>query len=143
MAPPVFRDILDGLVATLGRVEGIKQVLDYEPTAIQTTPLVYLLLDSFEREVKAGLVQERYRILVRTCIQWQNNRGAEEQLVGFVTTIPAAVDADPTLGGAITSGLARMLSGSTGFLTVGGAMYRVLDLYADVFAKGSHSYARG
>ena len=119
-----------GLKERLESVDGLNLVLDYEPTSLQRLPAVYILLDSF-RQV-GELPVYIYRILVRLLVRWQDNEKAEWELMPFVNSIPAAIHADPTLGGLLVGGRANVdpdAPAIAGFVRIGGTMYRSLDVY--------------
>lgn len=131
----------DGLTAALQTVAGLKEVLDYEPSSIQRVPMVYHLLDSFQRTQAGQVTVMRYRKLVRLCVLWQDNEKAEWELIPFVNSIPAAIDADPQLGGAITRGVAQVAQDApaiAGFVRIGGTMYRSLDVFVDIVDKAAY-----
>ena len=130
-----------GLKNALDDVSGLANVLDYEPPSFHVLPAVYLLLDSFQRTNAGQVTVMRYRVLCRLCVLWQDNARAELELVPFVNSIPAAIDADPTLGGALTRGFARVAEDANaiaGFVRIGGTMYRSLDVYVDITDKGAY-----
>ncbi|GAB4203609.1 MAG: hypothetical protein OHK0022_27940 [Roseiflexaceae bacterium] len=135
---PSYRVVRDGLHERLLTVPGIVACFGYEPAAIDQPPIIYSLLDKFERSTSAGIVTMRYRILHRLCLAWQDNEQAEEQLADFVNAIPAAIDADPQLGGRIPSGLARIADAQAVWVRIGDATYRALDCYSDVVAKSGY-----
>lgn len=129
--------IMAGLVERFQTVSGLI-VLDYEPTTIEP-PTLYTLLDGFERSQQGQLTVMRYRFMSRLCIRWQDNEYAERELLPFVNAIPAAVDADPQLGGRISSGLARVVSAAGDaqrpLVRIGNVDYRAVDFFSDVLHK--------
>lgn len=130
-----------GLKSAVETVDGLNLVLDYEPTSLQRLPAVYLLLDSFTRTQGGQVTAMRYRVLCRLCVRWQDNEKAEWELIPFVNSIPAAIDADPTLGGAITRGVAAVAEDAPaigGFVRIGGTMYRSLDIFVDIIDKAAY-----
>lgn len=136
-----YVDAIAGLKGAVETVDGLNLVLDYEPTSFQRLPAVYLLLDSFSRSQAGQVTVMRYRVLCRLCVRWQDNEKAEWELIPFVNSIPAAIDQDPTLGGAITRGFASVAEDANaiaGFVRIGGTMYRSLDVYVDIVDKGAY-----
>ena len=131
-----YEAILEGIVDRLNTIGSIAVLLDYEPTAIQDTPLVYMLLDRTEREKSGQLTAMRYRVLCRLCVPWMDNEEAERELIPFVNSIPAAIDADPTLGGRVTRGRAYVSEQVGVFVSIGGTLYRALDTFVEVLYKG-------
>lgn len=138
MSAPTYQDVLAGMHERLATVPGITRCLDYEPSAVQQPPLIYSLLDSFERSQAGQVTAMRYRILHRLVIAWVDTARAEQQLASFVNAIPAAIDADPQLGGRIPSGLARIADAQAVWVTIGGTVYRCLDCYSEVITKGPY-----
>ena len=51
------------------------------------------------------------------------------------TYIPAAIEADPHLGGVLTAGYAEINEIEAAWVTIGGIEYRVLDFYSTVIEK--------
>ena len=133
-----YSQILDGLHVRLATVSGIKAFLKFEPTAIQTTPTLYSLLAGYERSASGQLTAMRYTTLHRLVLQWQDNKQSEAALIGFVNTIPAAIDADQTLAGLAGVALAKVVRAESGFLRIGDTTYRVLDVYSETLDKSPY-----
>lgn len=151
-----YADIVTGLHERFTAVSGLngKPILDYEPTSIQDFPTLYTLLDEFDRGADGGraaagqVVMMRYRILHRLCFRWQDNQQAEQELIPFVNSVPAAVDADPQLGNRLRGngagyigGMARIAECKATFVSIGGVVYRALDFYSDVYEKFAYKQA--
>jgi hypothetical protein len=130
-----YQTVISALHDVFEEVEGIEAVLPYEPTSIQAYPTLYSLLDKVERSSQGQLVIMRYRILHRLCFRWVDNETAEAHLIPFVNSIPAAVDQDPMLGGALPLGIARISEIQAVFVEIGGTLHRALDFYSDVLEK--------
>lgn len=126
--------MLTGLHERFATVSGIAKLLKYEPTTIQAFPTLYSLLDTVERSQAGQLTVMRYRVLNRIIFRWQDNEQAELELIPFVNSVPAAIDADAKLGGRVDSGLARVTDIQAVFVTIG-ALYRALDIYTEVLEK--------
>jgi hypothetical protein len=135
---PTYTDVVDGMHERLLTVPGIVACLDYEPLAVDQPPIVYSLLDAFERSQAGQVTTMRYRILHRLVIAWQDNEQAERQLATFVNAIPAAVDTDAQLGGRIPSGLARIADAQAAWVKLGDTTYRCLDCYSQVVVKAPY-----
>lgn len=135
-----YESVVDGLHERFATVSGIELLLKYEPTSLQKLPAIYTLLDSYTREYEghSQLVSVHYRILNRLCIRWQDNEKSELELMPFVNSIASAVDADPHLGGRLTAtgGKAKITDATSGWFPVGDTVYRILDIYADVWERG-------
>jgi hypothetical protein len=118
--------------------DNIINLLKYEPRSIQTSPTLYTLLDTFQRNTSGQVTAMKFRLLHRICVQWQDNEESEAELLTFVHSLPSAVDQDPTLGGLITMGLARISEGQSGFVLISGTKYRSLDFFSDIPTKGTY-----
>lgn len=130
-----YEAIIAGLNVRYATVSGIKSVLDYEPKAISNPPVIYTLLDTVTRSQAGQLTIMEYRILSRLCIRWQDNDYAERELRPFVNALPASIDADPKLGGAIPLGMAAVADIQAVFVTINGVLLRCLDMYVRVVEK--------
>ena len=131
-----YATVLAGLKLRFATVPGIKTILDYEPTSIQDAPLLYMLFDNAPRTQTGQMTVMPYRVLCRLCIRWQDNEYAEQELIPFVNSLPAAIDQDATLGGRITSGMARVTNIQGVFVTIGNTLYRALDVTVEATDKG-------
>ena len=139
-----YATVLAGMTERLETLTGLKAVLDYVPTSIQTTPIAYSLLESVDiRQSGQGLTRETH-ILHRIVFAWQNNEGAELELIPYVDSVPAAVRADPQLGGRLATnlaepnkmgGYAQIVQVEGGWVTIGGTEYRVLDCHSLIIEK--------
>lgn len=131
-----YDNVLAGLHAVFADVSpAIPVILRYEPTAIHQTPTLYSLLDTAPRERQGQILATRYRVLNRLVFRWQDNEQAEEEMIPYVDALPGAIDSNPQLGGAITSGIATANDIEAVFVSIGGTVYRALDVYADVLVK--------
>ena len=131
-----YETILAGLHRTLATVTPpIAVLLDYEPTAIHTTPTLYSLLDTVTRERAGQVVAVRYRILNRLVFRWQDNEQAERELIPYVNAVAMVLDTDPHMDGAMASGMASINQIDAVFVSIGGTVYRTLDIYVDALEK--------
>lgn len=132
-----YETVIAGLAERFRAVPGLatKPILAYEPTSIQATPTLYMLLDRVERSQHGQVTAMRYRILCRLVINWVDNERAEEELIPYVNAIPAAIDADARLGERLPNGLAQVDDMQATFVSIGGVLYRALDTYANVLEK--------
>ncbi len=131
-----YTSVIEGLHERFATVIGLKVLLVGEPTSVQDSPLLYSLVERVEREAQATkpghtLMRVTYRTLHRLCLKWQDNPTAEAELLALADAIPAAIEADPKLGGRIT-GDAHLSGAEAGWVTIGGTTYRVLDFYSEV-----------
>lgn len=130
-----YESVIEGLDERFATVPGIAAILDYEPRSVHATPLLYSLLDRAEA-IHAGQVRGwRYRILHRLIVPWQESEGAELQIIPFVSSIPAAVEADPHLGDHLPNGYAEISEIDAGWVTIANTEYRCLDFYSTVIEK--------
>lgn len=141
---------MSALTVYLGLEERFKTVADLrniilgEPTAAHDLPCLYTAFEGFDRVLGGlppadNLTGMTYRFVHRLLIRWQDRSEAEEELLHFINSIPAAVDAEPTLGGRITRGNARISEGLAGFQMVGDTKYRAIDFFSTVLEKAPRS----
>lgn len=131
--------VYNGLETVLLGISGLQAVILGEPTAIQITPAIYTVYESFDRPLHnnppaRNLYGMKHVFALRLVILWQDNPEAERQLLTLLDAIPDAIDANPRFGGAITKGIAYITSGITGFATIG-ALYRIVDYSLTVLEK--------
>ena len=128
-----YTNVVEGLHERFATVTSLKVILDYEPNSIQTTPLLYSILDGFERRVDGTVTVTRWRTMHRLLLPVQKPEQAEEDLATLVMSIVEAVESSPKLGGRLRPGDAQIISGDAGFLEMGtGNWYRRLDFYSEV-----------
>lgn len=113
--------------------------LKYEPMAVQTSPLAYILFQRF-RDVSQGQIEgRRYEIIVRVLVNWNDNEGAEIELMQFLpgggNSIKRIVKADQSLGGVLSAGIAFVSEGEGIFVEIGGTKHRAVDFTVDVLDK--------
>lgn len=134
-----YTAVLRGLAEVLEGVPGVALVLDYEPTAINTTPTGYLLFDKGSARIQGGVLISAYRVLFRLCIAWQENEFAEQQVQPFVDSVVTAIASNIQLNGAIANGTAMIDDTEDAiqgvFVTIGGVAYRALDFYIKATVK--------
>ena len=123
---------LNGLIED---VTGIVIVLDYAPTAIHDSPLVYTTLDNLTISRSGQVITDRYRIQSRLVVRWQDNEEAESTCVTLMPLIVAAVEADPHLSGVITSGWVEIVEVDAVWVDIAGVTYRVYDFYTSAVEK--------
>ena len=127
-----YAAVSEGLNAAIATVTALKAVLGYEPTSVQTSPMVYSLLDGFDRQVTGLTVRVTYRTLHRLCIRWQDPETSEEQVRTLADAIAEAVEADPKLGGRMRPGDAQITRGDAGWAQIGNTTCRIVDFYSEV-----------
>jgi hypothetical protein len=130
-----YADVLTGLQETIAGVSGIVHVLTYEPSSIQAFPTAYLLFDSTEFDKQGQVTINKYKVLCRLLFRWQDNAKAELELIPFVNSVPAAVAADPHLGGHLNAGMARVVTVEGMFVRVADTLFRGLDFTIEVVEK--------
>jgi hypothetical protein len=130
----LYEETKAALVTRLGTAvdvndpDALQVVLDYEPQALHVVPAAYVVLDHYERTMRSQVVSMKYWDRVRVCVAWEDNEQAEHQLVPFVNGVPALIDQDPYLLGAVESGFAYVESALAGYYSIGGTVYRTLDV---------------
>jgi hypothetical protein len=125
--------IMAATVTAFEAVTGVHYVLDYEPKAVHDTPMVYLLLDDFDRDqAPDGIIQTDWRLLATLVLRWQDNEQAEQDLVSLVDSCAAALDADPTLGDILNGGYALLSGGDAGYIEASGTKYRIVSFTVEV-----------
>jgi len=124
--------VVAGLKVRLETISTLVSVLPYAPTAIHDAPMAYMLFDHAEYTHNSPVKVSRYFVTIRVAVRWQDNEMAEVQMMPYVDSVPAAILADPQLGGRIPSGMAMVTDAEGGFVTIAGVEYRVVDFTANV-----------
>lgn len=127
-----YEDVTEGLNERFATVAAIAVILDHEPTAVHETPLIYSILDSFERSVQGTHVRTTYRTLHRLCLAWQDSATTEAQLRALVDAVPEAVEDSPKLGGRMRPGDAQIEMGEAGWVRIGETTCRYIDFVSTV-----------
>lgn len=113
--------------------EPLATIIGYEPSSVQAAPLIYSLLDGFERQYDENgeVVSITYRTVHRLCLPWAGvAEETEAKLDVYANTIPAAFEDDPHLGGAI-QGQCHCVSGDADWEEIGKTEYRILDFISE------------
>lgn len=132
---PTLTQITAALVTLVDTIPEFKQVLDYEPQAIQVSPLATVTTVSYERNQSGQITAMIYRTRVRIYVKWQENASAEAEAVVLVDKVCDAIDSDPQFGGVISAGLAQSPDGTGGYINVGGALVRIWDVFVRIVSK--------
>jgi hypothetical protein len=142
-----YETIVAGYAEVFAAVDGLSaaQVLDYEPSSINPgpgEPVMYFLLESFQRSAKGQVRRMDYTTTGRLCFLWQDNEAAEVELRPFVNALPAALDADPFLGGRLAGDGAGYLGGYAEcsgavvvYVEIDGVKYKAIDYTLPAFEK--------
>jgi len=133
-----YQNIVQGLHERFATLSALKVVLDYEPTSIQDSPLLYSILDGFTRQVQGTHVRTTYRTLHRLCIRWQDPAIAEEMVEQLVDAIPEVLEADPRLGARVRPGDAQIVRGEAGWARIGETTVRIIDFYSEVIELSAY-----
>jgi hypothetical protein len=136
--------VYQGLESVFRGVDSLRTIMLGEPTGDLDLPGLYTAFESFDRPLEGrppgdNVTGMTYRFVHRLMIQWVDFQQAEMQLLTFINKIPFAVASDPQLGGRITSGVAKIVAGDAGFVTIGGVKYRVVDFRSETLEKGARS----
>jgi hypothetical protein len=132
--------VAQGLQSVLREIAGLRSVILGEPTGSMELPALYLVYQEFDRPLRnsppaRNLTGMSHTFAARLCIQWVNNSNAEMQLLTLLDAIPDAIDRDPTLGGRVSKGVAWIDAGVSGFATIGGVVYRVVEYRVHALEK--------
>jgi hypothetical protein len=130
-------DIRDALVTLFSGVSGLAYVLETEPKSIQQTPMMYVIWTDAEYQQTGQLRPVIYFYLCRLVVAAQNISAAYDLITPYVDSIPAAVWSDQTLGGVVSSGIARITDSSLITFDAGGTRYLAIDFTARVTYKGT------
>lgn len=101
------------LKTTVAAVTGLKIALSGKPLVIDNPPLVFLEATDGDRVYNAQQVEAVYRVRVVIIVSRQGQTLAENEIAPFINSLPIAIDANPTLGGAVT--WAKVTSWLTGY----------------------------
>lgn len=131
--------VWEGLQARFKDLPGIKAHLLGEPTAIHDPPVLITVFDRTERKAEGRAPSNstvtiiHYFFAHRVAVQWVDNPVAEAAILVYANSVPAAINADPSLGGRIDN--IRISDGVTDWATYGGTKYRVLDFTSQALEK--------
>lgn len=140
----MYESVVAGIIERLATIPGfarldesghVANILDYEPAAVHDAPLCYVLFDTADFEYKAGIDATIYHVIARFLFAWQDNQGAEHELMPLVDGVRVAIIQDPQLGGRIPSGFARLVSALGGYTQISGVTYRALECSIDATVK--------
>jgi len=129
-----------GLEAAFRTIAGLRGITLGEPTGDLELPAIYGAYQEFTRPLRnsppaRNMTGMHHVFACRLVIRWVENANAEMQLLTLLDAIPDSIDRDPKLGARIDSGMAYCASGVSGFATIGGVLYRVVDYSVDVIDK--------
>lgn len=103
-----YQSILEGLNERFATVAGIKTVLPYSPKSVQETPLLFSLPDVCETHRSGQVKANEYKTNHYLVFTWQDPERATQEMLPFLDSVPAAVEADPHLGGRLPNGYAEI-----------------------------------
>lgn len=103
-----YNDVLAGLHERLATVPGIAVVLDHTPTSIQAVPTLFSVPDTCEVHRSGQTVAREYRTNHYLVFRWQDPAQANREMLPYLDSVPAAIDADPHLGGRLARGYASI-----------------------------------
>jgi hypothetical protein len=134
-----YAGAIAGIKTAIAGVTGIKKVINGLPTSPQNLPLCYLEASSGERSQAGQLTANKYRVIATVCVPWQDNTLAEDQIAPFINTVPAAIDANPALSGAVN--LAKVTEWRTDVRAIAETQCRVIDFTIEVLDKAPYRTA--
>jgi hypothetical protein len=89
----------EGLITQLTTIAGLR-VLRAEPLTLHTVPAAIVSPDTGTYALSGQVKNAEHVFAVRVCVAFQDNVIADDQLVPYIDSVPAALRADMTLGGA-------------------------------------------
>lgn len=148
MAPTLDQliDALHGRFATISDFVRLNSagdniaLLKYEPSAIQSPPLIYTLVGPTTFGPANNTNPVTYRPVSRLVLSWQDPKTAEANLRLYMPQIAATVNATPegqrlgNLAG-YNRGSAYIISANPGWLVIGGVVYRICDFTTEIIVK--------
>jgi len=96
---------------------GLRAVLKGQPGTGHALPLAFLEADNGIRSIAGQLTVNTYRIRVSVLVAFQDNVLAEDALEPWINDLPAAIDADATLGGAVN--IAQVVDWTADYFDIG------------------------
>ncbi len=129
--------VKQGLYTTLNAIPALTGlVYKYIPLTIHTEKLLYIRLMDVVR-VNASHTVVTYRLLARLLVVYQDNEGAETILDGLINSIPAAVNANPTLGGTASIATIANINSDPPIIDINGTACRYADFEVEIKEKGA------
>lgn len=135
--------VWEGLRERFVDLMGEKRVILGEPSAIHDPPVLITVFDRTERKAEgrepsnSTVTIIKYFFAHRIAVQWVDNPVAEAAIIVYANSVPAAINADPSLGGRVDN--TRISDGVTDWATYGGTKYRVLDFTSESLEKVARS----
>lgn len=131
-----LRAAIDVLKPLLATVTGIRTVLEGQPGTVHNPPLIFLELGQGERATQGQQTRNLSRIEASVVIDRQGNTVAERDLMAYINSVPAAVDANPTLTG--TANLARVAEWIPDYFTIGEKEHRRVRFIIEIIQKAQY-----
>jgi hypothetical protein len=129
--------IAEAIEAALAAVEGLTRVQIGELATYHAgSPVATITLAGQGFSAPGQISARRPRYLVRVWLLSQDFTEAERDLLTLADRVVTAIEADPQLGGAVVSGLARIIEQTSGWAVVAGSQpHRILDTTIEVVNK--------
>lgn len=108
----------------------LDNVLIHRPRTIQTSPTVYI---QFQRRERMARYARKWYFRIRLCVIWQDNEGVEAEFLSLLEVIPAAIEANSTLG--LPAVITSITDGEGHTLSMDGTVCRVCEYIAEVMDK--------
>lgn len=118
-----YASVLAGLHERLATVPGIGVVLDHTPTSIQATPTLFSVPDTCEVHRSGQVVAREYRTNHYLVFRWQDPAQASQEMLPYLDSVPAAIEADPHLGGHLPNGYAEIAEWEITWLDIANVTY--------------------
>lgn len=116
-------------------------VIGHIPDQVDATPLISVTTAGYRNRMNRPLTTYWLRFRCRLYLHRHDPRGSEEQLDSLALQIPDAIDSDPQLSGAITTGLAQAPDATAGITVVGTETLRAYDVTVEVLVKEAYAGA--
>jgi hypothetical protein len=129
-----------GLEERYKTIDGLRSIMLGSPSGDLDLPGLYTAYSQFARPLRnappaSNLTGMDHLFVSRLILRWVDFQAAEMQLITFLDLIPDAIDRDPRLGRRLAGGMAYCSEGITGFATIGGVEYRIVDFSIRILEK--------
>lgn len=102
--------------------------------------LLYTLFDEADYDEDLSDYTDTVRLIHRLLVTRQSGTVAENKIIEIVQRVPDAIRKDPTLGGKLPSGMARIISARGVWVDFNGATYRAVDFRSETVLEPSDGW---
>lgn len=128
--------VIEGYHKAFQKHAGAKRAIVGEPPAGEDM-LLYTLFDDADFDEDLSNYTDTVRLIHRLLVAQQSGTVTETKVIKLVQSVPDAVRRDPTLGGKLPSGMARIISARGVFVTFGETVYRAVDFRSETVLEPS------